>query len=731
MQHPACGRALLLVAAAASLLPVTVARRGLAAVLQHQHTDLSPVTRVVQLLENLAKKVEEEGKKEEDMYEEFVCWGKTVIGAKEAFNADASARIESMETYLADLKAGRIEITTERADLTKEIEQLNADIELATDMREKAKNDFTEASAEMDQAIKALNAAIEVLGTATKEHKGAFLRMKDSIGENSVAATAEAATLSNAIKLGDKFLTRGDSLFLRRLLAADVPEKDWKKLNRKATFKMSYKARSTKIQDVLAKLLETFESNLSDAKKKESEAAELFEKMMEEKKAQLSAAEEALEKLEKENGARGMSEVETKEELKKLKDQVANDKKYIEQVTATLDEKKLDWKKRKELRVSELAAISKAVSILHGDDARDLFKKSLKSQGYFFLQQGSSSSGSSSKHRALVVDALRKAGIAAHDERLQALAQLAASGPFDEVFAAIDKMMELMKDEEATDLAKMQSCMSDRAVDTRSAIVTSRQLDTMTEALRALASDIEELEKEYKEKEKERKETADELAEATKIRSDENAVYKISKKEDEDAVALIKEATMVLQDFYKENGIALVQSHRQPDLKVEAGMAPPPPPAEWGGYGEKRLEVDSIFTMLSTIQEDIEKDIKKADLAEKSAVESFEEVKASLEKDLKDLKEFLTSIEKTKGQKKEETVTTSEERTAKAGMLQATMNKIKVAEPDCYFFSVNYEVRVRNRHIEMDSLTKAKAILRGADFAMKDPKRELKPGDAF
>merc|ERR1711956_136413 len=167
-------------------------------------------------------------------------------------------------------------------------------IELATDMREMAKNDFTEASAEMDQAIKALNAAIEVLGTATKEHKGAFLRVKDSIGVNSVAATAEAATLANAIKLGDKFLTRGDSLFLRRLLAADVPEKDWKKLNRKATFKMSYKARSTKIQDVLAKLLETFESNLSDAKKKESEAAELFEKMMEEKKAQLSAAEEAL-----------------------------------------------------------------------------------------------------------------------------------------------------------------------------------------------------------------------------------------------------------------------------------------------------------------------------------------------------------------------------------------------------------------------------------------------------
>jgi len=247
MQHLAArARALLLVAAAASLLPVAVARSGLAAVLQHQRTELSPVSRVVQLLEDLAKKVEEEGKKEEDMYEEFVCWGKTVIGAKEAFNADATSRIESLETYLADLKAGKIELTTERADLTKEIEELNADIELATDMREKAKNDFTEASEEMDKAIKALEAALEVLGTATKDHKGAFLRVKDRVSVNSNSATAEVATLSNAIGLGDKFLSRGDALFLRRLLAADVPEWDWKKLNRKATFKMSYKARSTK-----------------------------------------------------------------------------------------------------------------------------------------------------------------------------------------------------------------------------------------------------------------------------------------------------------------------------------------------------------------------------------------------------------------------------------------------------------------------------------------------------
>jgi len=51
---------------------------------------------------------------------------------EEAFAADATSRIESLETYMADLKAGKMELTAEGADLTKEIEQLNADIELVT-----------------------------------------------------------------------------------------------------------------------------------------------------------------------------------------------------------------------------------------------------------------------------------------------------------------------------------------------------------------------------------------------------------------------------------------------------------------------------------------------------------------------------------------------------------------------------------------------------------------------
>jgi restriction endonuclease len=55
---------------------------------------------------------------------------------------------------------------------------------------------------------------------------------------------------------------------------------DWKKLNRKATFKMAYKARSFKIQDVLKKMLQTFTINLNEAKSNEASAQAEYEKLM-------------------------------------------------------------------------------------------------------------------------------------------------------------------------------------------------------------------------------------------------------------------------------------------------------------------------------------------------------------------------------------------------------------------------------------------------------------------
>merc|ERR1719440_471120 len=183
---------------------------------------LSPVTRVVELLKGLSKQVEKEGKVEEGLYEDFVCWGKSIINQKTDSNAAARSRIDELETYIADLDSGRIELTSERADLEKEIATLMSDIETATALRKKENADFLEAEDEMKKAISALKSAIDTLGKATKDHKdGVLLAVRASLEGASqnggmAALMQHQKSLKAAAKLGDRFLDKADATFLRR-----------------------------------------------------------------------------------------------------------------------------------------------------------------------------------------------------------------------------------------------------------------------------------------------------------------------------------------------------------------------------------------------------------------------------------------------------------------------------------------------------------------------------------
>merc|ERR1719482_645917 len=103
---------------------------------------LSPVTRVVELLKGLADQAEKEGKKEEDLYESYVCWAKTVIDTKTATNGEAQTRVDELNAYIADLDSGRIELTTERVDLEKEIKNLMQEIEELENQRNQEKDDY-------------------------------------------------------------------------------------------------------------------------------------------------------------------------------------------------------------------------------------------------------------------------------------------------------------------------------------------------------------------------------------------------------------------------------------------------------------------------------------------------------------------------------------------------------------------------------------------------------------
>jgi len=687
---------------------------------------LSPISRVVELLNGLAETADKEGKKEEDLYESYVCWAKTVIDTKTQTNAEASTRIDELNAYIADLAAGRIELTTERVDLEKEIKDLMQEMESMKVQRDQEHEDFESAKEEMGATVEALGGAIEVMAEATGEHvEGELIQGKEKESVGFAARVEESQMLTRAVALGHKFLTKGDAIFFQRLLTGEVPKADWKKLNRKAGFKMKYKARSFHIQDVLKKMKSTFNQNLEDAEANEQKNLDDYTELKEAKGEQLATAQDGLNKQDGENGAKAMGKEDAESERDALTTQKTNDENFIGATSTDLATKKSEWKDRQLLRAGEIEAINKAVSILHSDDARDMFKSSYKSQG-FFLQMTASSKSSSAG--AILARAAKRSG----DKRMAALAQslqtpnesMATGSHFDEVIAAIDDMVSTLKSEEDIDLENKETCEKDRADDTRTAIKAGRTMDERSDTIDGLKIDIAEIIKTIAENEAEIKSINEELSKAQTLRNDEHTEWEAANRDDGAAAELVERAKTVLSDFYSDNGLNLIQKKKMEP--VVAGEAPPPPPSTWEApYGGKTGESQGIVAILEMIHDDILKDQTKGKADEDKAEEVFQSFKTNSEQQVETLESANTDLTDTKGQKEDDISTAKEQRGAKHDELNAVIAKINDATPSCVYNTINYPVRLENRQIEIDGLIKAKAILEGGEFP------EDKAGGAF
>lgn len=685
-----------------------------------QAGSLSPVTRVAELLKNLASKIDSELDAEAKLYESYVCWAKSVVSSKTSSNEKAQSRLDSLKAYLADLDSGRIELTSERADLEKEVASLRSDVEQAAALREKEASDYKAATSEMEKAIVALKEALKVLDKATKDSKSSLVSLRAKLSASSEEAESlgfgarvqEADALERAVKVGSKWLSKGDAVFLERLLSGEVPQADWKKLNRKADFKMKYKARSVKIQGTLEKLLQSFTDAKEEADKKEGEAKETYEKLKKSKTSQLEAAQEALTKQSVEGGAAAVSKADAKAEMDSLETQVKDDKKYISETETALEAKKKEFTARKTLRTGEIAAINEAISVIHSDDARDLFKRSIS---LLSLQTSTVSSTAGAQASAVIEEAARKSG----DGRLGALllrfGQLSGA-KFDKVISAVDKMLDILKKEEESDLAGKEDCENNRAADTKESADLSRAIDELSDDVAKLQGEIKQIDEEVAEKQSNIDDQKKEVEDAKRLRADEHSEWKQNNADDTDAIALLEKSAGVLKNFYKQN-FAMVQKHGSVSLKkapvVNAGEAPPPPPKTWDGdYGGAKKESNGIIGILELIKSDVEKDQAAAKTAEETAQKNHDKFVKESKESISNLETAINELNDSKGKKEVEIGDKKSTSGNKKGALDTVVKRMKDAAPGCDFLLVNFKVRNDNRKLEMDGLTKAKAILK-------------------
>merc|ERR1719355_353098 len=116
----------------------------------------------------MAAEMEEDKKAEQDLFDKYECWWKTVCGAKKASINEAEETISQLTAYIDDIDSGRIEFSSEGADATKDVAELKTELEKAKAIREKEKEDFEAAKDEMETTIGALEKALDELKAGTE-----------------------------------------------------------------------------------------------------------------------------------------------------------------------------------------------------------------------------------------------------------------------------------------------------------------------------------------------------------------------------------------------------------------------------------------------------------------------------------------------------------------------------------------------------------------------------------
>jgi len=645
----------------------------------HESTSLAanPIRRVVTLLQNMQKKVEEEGAKENKLFEKFMCFCKNGLGdLKDTVDA-AEAKVPKVTSALAGAEAMQEQLEKDIGELKGGAEDAKATIAKAKGIRTKEAASFAKDSSDKKTNIAALKKAVAAIKGGMA---GKFLQ----------TSTENVATLQQIVINMDMSSTDRD------MLTAFLSQGN------------GYAPASGEILGMLNQMLETMQAELDEITMAEEKAIKDFDALIAAKKKELNANTGALESKIERAAEVGLEIVEMKEDLDDTQKALIEDKKFLAELEKDCGTKEEEWNKRCKIRAEELLAIGDTIKILNDDDALDLFKKTLPSPS--LLQTLVTSA--EVKQQALSALKASKG-----DSRLDFIAlalRTKAQGTFDKVIGMIDEMVALLQEEQTQDDEKKKYCEAelDKTEDEKKEL--ERKVDDLLKAqeegkdtLATLGDEIEALADGIKKLDKQ-------VAEATENRKEENTEYKEEMSANAGAKKLLEMAKGRLAKFYSPKSAAASLLTVSLHEVAAAAAAPPPPPETWGAYKKQTEEAGGILNMIQMMISDVEKEITESKTEEENAQGEYETLIADSgekrrmdSKSLSDKESAKADLEKALQQMAKEEKTTKFE-------VMATAETLKDLHLECDWLLNNFEARKEARIGEIDALKKAKAVLSGA-----------------
>jgi len=642
---------------------------------------VSPVQKVIQLLDELKGKVESDLSAEEKMMEEYTSWCDEEANEKEDAITSSKRTIGDLEATIEDAKATILTLTASIDELTSKISTSETELAEASGIREKEHEVFVASEKELVDTVDSLERAMVVL----KKNLG-FMQT----GRGAHLLAAMAGGLQKVVEAS--WVNEHQKAVLQSLLQTKDEDSDEDLEFQPQGKTVAYESSSGGILDTIADMQGKAEESLSGTRKDEMEAAHAYALVKQGLEDEIKVANKQLSEA---TLTRSTTEEElhsAEASLSETEETLAADTKYLEELKQSCTTKATEWAARQKQAAEETAAIQKA---------KDILSEGVK----VFLQTSSrtrlqSETEASLDARSQVVSILKKLARTENSYALAQLASQARSDPFGKIRGLIEEMIAKLTDEAAEEADQKSFCDEEMSESKAKQADLSGKLDKVSARISKAEAGKAKLLEEIKMLETEISEMDAGQAEATKVRQEEHEEYLKASKDFKDSAAAVAKAIDVLNEYYSSAAFVQVAA-KQPDAS----------------FGGAKGDVGStIVSVLEVAESDFTSLLAESEADESAAQEAYDKLtqenavtKATKTGDIKAKTSEVKQIEVALGNYKENKATVTEE-------LDAVLLYLDKLKPQCETKVVSYADKKAKREQEIAGLKEALTILSGEAF---------------
>jgi hypothetical protein len=649
---------------------------------------VTPVQKVITMMEDMAAKGKAEKEAEIATYQKYMKWcdkttfekgvairdGKLAVEQGTAAAGKAKADAEAAADKIVELNGNIKSWATQKAESTKEREIENADYETEH-------TEFTEN-------IDALSAAMSTIAAATQP-------------VSALIQDANSDLMASWERLTKKLPTNDRQMFMSLLQEDEV--------GAGAPAGNSFESSSGGVQDAVGKLKERIEGKRADLEKEETEAKFAFDTLVSQLDLNTEQANNEIDEKTQEKAQRLTDFESFTQEVESTTATLKIDETYFADLQAQCTTKSEEFEARQKMREEELAAIAKAIDVMSGSTVSGAADEHLPSfvqrrQSFALLRAHAvaPSERSAAVHRVMIFLQGR-----AKKAESRILANLAAkvteTGPFDKVVEMIKDLIQKLSTEAAEEADQKSWCDAELKSNKNTRDDKTEEVNRLTARSDMLHAQIAQLTSQLEELADQISSLNLALKDATEDRAEEKAANDKAIADAKGAIPAVRSALKVLKDFYAKASSATALVQQSPAAEAPGSWESP-----YTGMGGSSK---GVLGMLEVILSDFVRLEQETSSSEAEAQSAFDKFSSDSQADIDSKTATSKEKEALKLSKTRDLVDTGKDLKSTQKELDAALAYHDELKPSCVDAGVSFTERAQRRQEEIESLQEALKIL--------------------